>query len=122
MAFSGDGQSLAVATSDGPIHVYDTTTWDEKATLQRVRLQDKTFLHYNNVALNADGTILAAVPQGQGTPQCETWSVGTQSTRTMAVGQCGALALSPDGKTVAIAVSNAGIRFADAATGQEKRP
>src|SRR5215468_8450405 len=54
IGFSRDGSTLAVATSDGPIRVFDTKTWDEKATLQRRRAKDNSFLYYQYLVVNKD--------------------------------------------------------------------
>jgi WD40 repeat protein len=123
LAFSADGATLAVATSAGPIQVFDAKTWALRAALERQHEDPETkrdaFSHYRHLALTPDGTSLCAVPQGAGRPQAEVWPVGAHPLRTLEVGWCFNLALAPDGKTVAIATDE-GVRFVDPTTGKEK--
>jgi WD40 repeat protein len=122
IGFSRDGSTLAVATSDGPIRVFDTKSWDEKASLKRSRANDNSFLYYEHLAMNKDGSFLLAVVSGTGRPPCEFWSVGTPSTRVVAPGWTQQFALSPDDNTVALVRPGEGIRFANVATGEEISP
>jgi hypothetical protein len=120
MAFSGDGRALAIATSDGPILVFDTKTWQQRASLDRKR-QIPQFLNFKRLALTDDGGFVCALPEQSGRPKAEVWPVGSaQETRQLDVGWCFAFAIAPDGKTVA-AATDEGVRFADPATGQEKQ-
>jgi hypothetical protein len=120
VAYSGDGSTLAIATSDGPIQVYDTKTWQPKATLEKQR--GGSFLYYEKARLNKDGTVLYALPSVSGRPNIEAWTVGTAQTRPLPNTNCWDFALSPDGQTLAVAFKGEGVKFIDPASGQEKAP
>jgi WD40 repeat protein len=125
LAFSRDGSSLAMATAEGPIHVFDTTTWKVRATLDKKR--GGKFLYYQQIELNPDGTLLFGVPMASGGPNIDIWKVGDPDTRPLELGFGDRLTFSPDGKTVAVALHNIGdggpgLVFADPKTGIEKAP
>jgi WD40 repeat protein len=123
LAFSRDGSALALATSDGPVQVFDTRTWQVKATLQKQRQKDNSFLMYDRIGLSPNGSLVWGRPVGQGRPKGEVWPVGAdQTTRALEVGWCRDLDISPDGRTIAVAVTSEGIRFVDPTTGQEQAP
>jgi hypothetical protein len=123
IAFSGDGGTIALACLEGPVLIYDTKTLTARATLDKKRTQDNSFLFCEHLCLTPDGSLLVTQPRGSGKPGPEFWSVGTSETRKLEVPVWArAIALSPDGKTLAIAPTDGRIAFIDPATGREKVP
>lgn len=119
-AYSRDGAVFAVSSSDGSVIAFDAKTWNVRATLERTRAADNSFLYYERMRLSADGLLACLLPLGQGRPQCELWTVGRQSTRAVGVGWCADMAFAPDGKTLAVAVHGEGVKCVDMVTGQLK--
>jgi WD domain, G-beta repeat len=122
IGYSGDGSTLAVATIDGPIRVFDTTTWNEKATLPRHRTSNNSFTYYDRLAVTADGRLVLGVAMGAGRPPCEAWIVGQSTTRLLAPGTCGPFVLSPDDTTIALVSVGEGVRFAAVAPDDQSKP
>jgi WD40 repeat protein len=120
MAFSQDGNTLVLASNDGPIQVFDTKTWTIRAEFNKKR--SKEFLFYERVGLNVNGTLMVGLPVGARKPNAEVWPVGAKQTQELTIGWCKDIALSPDGKTVALALWEDAIKFVDLTTGQEKSP
>ena len=122
VAFSGDGGTFVLASAEGPIEAYDTKTWKKQASLDRKRTET-AFMYFDNLVVNADGTAVYANPLilkgGEGV---EAWAVGaSQETRKLRL-KGNAMALAPDGKTLALADFGGPLKFLDPATGQEKAP
>jgi hypothetical protein len=101
--------------------LYDTKTLALRATLDKKRKQDNSFLYYERVYLTPDGSLLVGQPAGGGQPIPELWTVGATDTRPFE-GKvwARAMSLSPDGKTLAVARYTEPIVFIDPATGREK--
>jgi WD40 repeat protein len=122
MCFSRDGSTLGVADSSGPVRLLETMTWKVRATLQRERAKDNSFMYFEHIGLSPDGTVLCGIPMGSGRKNAEMWSASAKETQPIAVGWAADVAFAPDGKTVAVATREEGVKFADPLTGQEKLP
>src|SRR5262249_13579459 len=125
-AWSGDGRTLASASEDGTIKLWDLATGHERATLKG---------HNGHVmaeARNRDGTTLASGgggldAQGKSVPgEVKLWDAATGQERASLKGDhrlVWSVAWSVDGKTLASAASagiDGTIKLWDLATGQER--
>jgi RNA polymerase sigma factor (sigma-70 family) len=138
MAVSLDGKSIAVLiakhqTLHGPlppatIVVYDAATFAER---RRIALTDQ---YVNELSFSADGRLLAvAALDGEGPeinrrPKASSVRLYDATTGDLvrrfsieALG-VGAVAFSPDGKTLAVGAGDSTIRLFDVATGRERLP
>jgi WD40 repeat protein len=120
MAFSRDGKTLALGCNGGPIVLMDGTTLTRRATLDRKRTLTG-FQYFDRIALSPDGKFVVAKPMAQGKPSCEVWDTSKPSTEAIPEGYCSAMALSPDGQTIAL-VKDEVVRFYDPVTLKEKNP
>jgi WD40 repeat protein len=126
MAFSPDGRTLFASYYQadakavrGEIVLWDVATGKERGVLRRDPQRGVT-----RMALSADGKTLVA-GESWALPNAKErkfglalWDVESGKVRTEIEGVTGGLALSPDGKTIAVARD--GIHLYDAATGKEK--
>jgi WD40 repeat protein len=120
IAFSRDGGTVAVATRDGGVQIVDVRTRKLRATLPKPATPE--FLCYQKIELNTDGSRLCCVPMASRRPQAEIWDVASLQNRPLPVGWCADVTFSPDGKTVAVAVTEERVKFVDPATGQDRTP
>src|SRR5690606_446548 len=100
LAFSPDGKTLASASYDGTLKLWDITTGKEAATLGEY----KGCLGY--VAFSPDGETLASGAIGSpigfaDLGYVKLWDVATGKVRTNLEGDFEAVAFSPDGSTLA---------------------
>jgi WD40 repeat protein len=113
LVFTPRGDFLISCASDGVIRFWDVATQEEK---RRILNPGGPY-----IALSADGSVLAA--HGYLKSEVRLYRTGTgELLRTL---DCGSsvrtVALSPDGRTLATALSRT-VRFWDVATGREIRP
>jgi WD40 repeat protein len=113
IAFSSDGKYLASAGADGTVRVWETGSEEE---VKKLAVMDKNF---TSVALSADGKYVLA---GSDDQHIYRWNLTNDECKpldghTMAVT---ALAVSPDGATLASADFGGGIRLWDLETCKEK--
>jgi WD40 repeat protein len=110
VAFSPDGQTLAVGTSDGTIQLWDASTRESSGTLS-----DRNGDPVVSLAFSPDGKTLAvgastATGNGAGSAVTQLWDVSTrQLIATLPAGNGApvvSVAFSPDGKTLAVGMGN----------------
>jgi hypothetical protein len=107
VAFSPDGKSLASASQDNSVKLWNVATGKERSTLQG---------HPEpvwSVAFNPDGTILASASDDK---TVKLWDVATGKQRATLQGhtkEVMSVAYSPDGKTLASASEDKTIRLWD---------
>jgi WD40 repeat protein len=116
VVFSPDGKTLASASKDRTIKLWDVAGEREIATLEG---------HtdwVNAVCFNRDGTLLASAG-ADGTVRL--WDVATQRERRVLNGHAGgawSVAFAPDGKMLASGGADGAIRLWDVESGQERFP
>jgi WD40 repeat protein len=115
VAFSPDGQTVASASNDKTIRLWNAKTGEER---QKLIGHDDWV---NTVALSPDGqTVVSA--SGDGTMRL--WDAKTGEERQKLTGHddwVNAVAFSPDGQTVASASDDWTVRLWDAKTGEERQ-
>jgi RNA polymerase sigma factor (sigma-70 family) len=118
LTYLPDGKSLVSATLDGSVCLWDAATGKE---LRRLRAPGESEA-VSVVAVTPDGKTLVAA--GHHVPVVRIWDVPTGRELRQLPGHGGgtaAIALSPDGKTLATATSDKVIHLWDTATWQETR-
>jgi WD40 repeat protein len=114
VAYSPDGQSLAVASQDGTVRLWDVQTGQERAPLTG----HKSYV--TSVGYSADGQSLASA-SGDGTVRL--WDAATGRERAVLRGPATgvlSVAYSPDGLTLASGSEDGAVRLWDTATGKER--
>ncbi len=114
-AFSPDGKTIASASSDQTIRVWDAATGTPRQTLEGHSDWVRA------VAFSPDGKTIASASDDQ---TIRVWDAATGTPRQTLEGHSGsiwAVAFSPDGKTIASASSDQTIRVWDAATGTPRQ-
>ncbi len=122
VAFSPDSKTLASASYDGTLKLWDMTTGKERATLGEYRGC------LGCVAFSPDGKTLASGAIGSPVyfpdlEQVKLWDVATGKVRTTLKGHEGSVysvAFSPDGKTLASVSDDETVKLWDMATGKER--
>lgn len=113
VAFSPDGKTLAAASHDMTVKVWDV------ATSKRSTLQGHTHAVFA-VAFSSDGKTLASA---SGDMTVRLWDFATNKERAILQGHTDSVmsvAFSPDGKTLASASYDKTVKFWDVATGKER--
>jgi WD40 repeat protein len=116
VAFSADGKLMAAAGHDGTIWLWDVPSWKEIA-----RWQAPEDTRYASILFLSSGQELAV---GTVSGAIDLWDVRTQTLARQINGHIGcvsAMALSPDGRTLASASWDHSIKLFDSATGRELR-
>jgi WD40 repeat protein len=123
LAFSPDGTLLASAGGDGTVILWDTKTWEPRATLQGHRPD----VHLWAVAFSPDGKTLASAGGGkavEGNGEIVLWDVDSGRplhTIFRPGDRIFKVLFHPDGRTLASAGEDHTVRIWDAATGVEVR-
>src|SRR3954453_340268 len=120
VAFSPDSKTLASASYDGTLKLWDMSTGKERATLGKYRGC------LGCVAFSPDGKTLASGAIGSPAyfpdlKNVKLWDVATGKVRTTLKGNTfhvHSVAFSPDGKTLASASDDKTIKLWDVATGK----
>jgi RNA polymerase sigma factor (sigma-70 family) len=138
VVFSPDGKTLASASNDQTVKLWDVATGAEKATLRghTVFLYSVAFSPDSKTLASAGGVQLAAFKSYQSlkdvpkddealkeTGEVKVWDLATGKERTFYRGDTGrvfSVAFSPDGKTLAAGLRDGAIRLWDVATGGER--
>ncbi len=128
MALSGDGKTLALSylpnENKSRLEFWDAATGKLRATAPTD--SRKGFRHYGALAISPDGKTLAGAPvfDKDGTKLLDILDADGKVTREVSKQNLRALTLtfSPDGKTLAVILSNYALLFLDPATGEEKKP
>jgi WD40 repeat protein len=123
VAFSPDSKTLASASHDGTLKLWDMTTGKERATLQGHTKEDKETSEaaygVESVAFSLDGKTLAAAAHDM---TVKVWDVATARRSTLQ-GHTHAVycvAFSSDSKTLASASGDKTVKLWDLATGKER--
>jgi WD40 repeat protein len=114
VSFSPDGRTLATASDDGTVRLWDVATGKTRTTL--TGHTDRA----TAVGFSPDGRTLATASI-DGTVRL--WDVETGKTRTTLTGHTDAVnyvSFSPDGRTLATASTDATVRLWDVATGKTR--
>ncbi len=111
VAFSPDGKRLAAGSNDGKVRVWDVAESKELAIFE-VGKERVTHL-----AFGPDGSILAAIAAGK--TGARLWDLGNRKLLLNLPGEFKALAIGPDGKTLALADPKT-VQFLDCLSGKEK--
>jgi RNA polymerase sigma factor (sigma-70 family) len=121
--FTRAGNSLAMAGSDGAVHVWDTATGKEVARLTAPEKGISQFpRRFVLISFSPDGKTLAALDDRL----ClRLWDVKSGKTRVLQAlvgGRIGDLAFAPDGKVLALPDSFGAVRRWNVVTGKELPP
>lgn len=112
MAYSHNGNRLAIGAGQGPVHVFDAASG---ALVQELATGPHPL---DNLALSPDGSLLAAAPLDQ---PVQLWDANGRKLVAELKSQFGgstALAFSPDGKYLASASGDTVVQVFDAHTGE----
>ena len=111
LAFNSDGTVLAAGTYNGPIHLWNVVTGEEKKTLTGDRGRITT------VVFSPDGNTLASNSTGD---TVRLWDVTTGEEKKRLTGHTysgRSIAFSPDGNTLATSSPNSTVRLWDVMDG-----
>jgi WD40 repeat protein len=126
VTFSADGHTVAGACDDGAIYLWETARGKLRHTLRCDKKRPPW-----SVSFAPDGKTLASTGRGWAAEEVKLWDLATgkeRCTLPMAVRGLEGLAFSPDGRTLALAVSwglgpqrkSGGIALWDVRAGQER--
>jgi WD40 repeat protein len=115
VAFSPDGKTLATSGSGGGVTFWDVRTGERSGRIGG-------FSPSSDVAFSADGERVAFAEAGSGFPRAQVWDVAKRS-RIAEVsggdeGDALAVALTPDGRVVAVSGFGRAVRLWDVRTGK----
>jgi WD40 repeat protein len=114
VAFSPDGKTLASASKDGTIRLWDVTTGQNLKTLNVPGVTGA----FNGVAFSPDGTLLAGASDDASAYIWDVASGQLSMTLSDANNPLEAVAFSPDGTLLAGGSSDENVYFWDVASGQ----
>ncbi|MCX4633089.1 trypsin-like peptidase domain-containing protein [Streptomyces sp. NBC_01443] len=115
VAFSPDGKTLATASADKTVRLWNVTTGKTRRTLTG------HINAVNSVAFSPDGKTLATASTDK---TARLWNLSTGKTRKTLTGHTNSLlavAFSPDGKTLATASDDQTARLWDVSTGKTRK-
>jgi WD40 repeat protein len=116
-AFSPDGATLATTAVSGGVTLRDVATGAGLATIGR-----HAFFPSSGVAYSSDGSLVAFAQSGGGVPRGQVWNIGSRSlvaaVKGGAEGDAYSVALSPDGRLLAIGGYPKVVRIWDVTTGK----
>jgi DNA-binding beta-propeller fold protein YncE len=131
VAFSSDSKTLAIASEDQRLRLWNaaTGTLEQTVSLQEASLpRDKHYYMGQPASLSPDGSLFVTTYSRED-KNLKVWDAKTGVLRWMADSEEGPVAFSPDGSTLAIAGLRRGdyegkslIQFFDAQTGTAKPP